>query len=206
MLDADNQLVPSGIAALHASAFQTQAALAYGNIIRVDESGSVKDVMSNERVTPEILNRNWIDAMALVRTERVLALRGYETQWLYGLEDWELNQRLFSLGERMVHVPVLVGKYVISPRSMLNEAPMSLRNRRNQRIFGSAAAASSATYRACVHHPAFGTIWASPGWQAHEPAPSPEAVPAGGRPALRILVVSSGGVRTTATTPFCSPL
>ena len=49
--------------------------------------------------------------MALVRTDRLLELGGYDCQWLYGLEDWELNQRLFSLGEPMAFVPVLVGKY-----------------------------------------------------------------------------------------------
>ncbi len=44
--------------------------------------------------------------------------------WLYGLEDWELNQRLFSLCEPMVFVPVLVGKYTTLPLSMLREAPL----------------------------------------------------------------------------------
>ena len=137
ILDSDNQLVPSGIATLYASARQTGAVLAYGNILKVDQSGSVMGVMSNERVTANLLKENWIDAMVLVRTDRLLELGGYDCQWLYGLEDWELNQRLFSLGEPMVFVPVLVGKYTTSPDSMSHEAPLSSRYRRGLRIFGS---------------------------------------------------------------------
>ena len=115
ILDSDNQLVPSGIAALYESARRTGAVLAYGNIVRLDHAGSVTGVISNERVSPDLLRFNWIDAMALVRTDRVLELGGYDGQWLYGMEDWELNQRLYNLDERMVFVPVLVGRYMSSP-------------------------------------------------------------------------------------------
>ena len=119
ILDSDNQLVPSGITTLYDTARQTRAVLTYGNIVQVDQSGSVKGVVSNERVTASLLNENWIDAMALLRTDRVLELGGYDPQWAFGLEDWELNQRLFSLGEPMVFVPVLVGKsrYPLCPCS-----------------------------------------------------------------------------------------
>ncbi len=195
ILDADNQLVPSGIAALYASARQTGAVLTYGNILKVDQCGSVMDVMSNERVTANLLKENWIDAMALVRTDRLLELGGYESQWLYGLEDWELNQRLFGLGEPMVFVPVLVGKYVSSPLSMIHEAQVSSRHRRALRIFGSVDAADRAQYRACVHHPAIGTLWTSTGWSAPAPAPPARAVPQPALPGLKVLVVSSGGVQ-----------
>ena len=41
ILDSDNQLVPSGIATLYAAACHTEAVLAYGNILKVDQSGSV---------------------------------------------------------------------------------------------------------------------------------------------------------------------
>ncbi len=167
ILDSDNQLVPSGVAALYESARQTGAVLAYGNIVQLDHAGSVTGVISNERVSPDLLKFNWIDAMALVRTDRVLELGGYDGQWLYGMEDWELNQRLYSLGERMVFVPVLVGKYTSSPLSMIHEAPVGTRHRRAVRIFNSGDAANSGSFRACVYHPSTGVLWA--GAAGHRP-------------------------------------
>jgi len=195
ILDSDNQLVPSGIATLYAAACQTGAVLAYGNILQVDQSGSVVGVISNERVTANLLTENWIDAMVLVRTDRLLELGGYDCQWLYGLEDWELNQRLFSLCEPMVFVPVLVGKYTTLPLSMLHEAPLSSRYRRGLRIFGSVDATDSARYRACIHHPAVGTIWASAGWSSPAAEPPVRAVPQRAPSRLKVLVATSGGVR-----------
>src|SRR5208337_2141733 len=194
ILDSDNQLVPSGIATLYVSARQTGAVLAYGNVLKVDQCGSVLGVMSNERVTANLLKENWIDAMVLVRTHRLLELGGYDCQWA-SLQDWELNQRLFSLGELMVFVPVLVGKYTTLPLSMLREAPLSSRLRRAWRIFGSVDATDSSRYRACIHHPAIGTLWASIGWSSPAPAPPARAVPQRAPSGLKVLVVTSGGVR-----------
>src|SRR5262249_18535349 len=94
ILDSDNELVPSGVAILYESACETGAVLTYGNIIRVDHAGSVMDLIGNERASANLLTENWIDAMALVKTGRLLELGGYDCQWLHGLEDWELNQRL----------------------------------------------------------------------------------------------------------------
>ncbi len=170
ILDSDNQLVPSGIATLYAAACQTKAVLAYGNIVQVDQSGSVIGVVGNERASANLLTENWIDAMALVRTGRLLELGGYDIQWLHGLEDWELNQRLFSLCEPMVFVPVLVGKYTTLPLSMLREAPLTLRYRRGLRIFGSVDASDQARRCARIYHPAIGTIWASDEWSSPAPA------------------------------------
>jgi polysaccharide pyruvyl transferase WcaK-like protein len=195
ILDSDNQLVPSGIATLYDSARETAAVLAYGNILKVDQGGSVMGVMSNERVTANLQRENWIDAMALVRTDRLLELGGYECQWLYGLEDWELNQRLYCLCEPMVFVPVLVGKHTTLPLSMVHEAPLSSRYRRAWRIFGCVDATDSSRYRACIHHPAIGTLWASTGWSSPAPAPPARAVPQRPPSGLKVLVVTSGGVR-----------
>ena len=191
MLDSDNELVSSGVAALFESARQTGAVLTYGNILKVDAEGNCLDIISNERLTPKIRERNWIDAMALVRTERILTLGGYDGQWLHGLEDWELNQRLFALRESVVFVPVLVGRYSTLPGSMLRQAPTSQRVRLDARMFGTPQCSDNAQYRAGVHHPALGTLWASPGWSAD--APVAAQVRTVEKP-LRVLVVSSGGV------------
>ena len=195
ILDSDNQLVPSGVATLFAAARQTGAVLAYGNILKVDPHGSVVGVMSNERVTPNLRQGNTIDAMALVRTDRILELGGYEIEWLYGVEDWELNLRLFSRGEPMVFVPVLVGKYWMLPSSMINEAPAYLRVRRGHRIFSSLEATDAGRYRASVHHPAIGTIWSSSNDHSDSTSPSQPASSRRSTPSLKILVVTSGGVR-----------
>ena len=195
ILDSDNQLVPSGIAALYESARRTGAVLAYGNIVRLDHAGSVTGVISNERVSPDLLRFNWIDAMALVRTDRVLELGGYDGQWLYGMEDWELNQRLYNLDERMVFVPVLVGRYMSSPLSMIHEAPLGTRHRRAVRIFNSGDAADSGSFRACVYHPSTGrcgqaTAGQRPGWNCRSRLFA-QRLPT----RLKVLVVTSGGVR-----------
>jgi polysaccharide pyruvyl transferase WcaK-like protein len=193
ILDSDNQLVPSGIATLYDAACQSVAVLAYGNILQVDPTGSVLGVISNERVTANILKWNWIDAMALVQTDRIVELGGYDCEWS-ALEDWELNQRLLALRERLVFVPVLVGKYTALPLSMSREAPLASRHRRGLRVFGSVDASDSARYRACVYHPACGTLWASAGWSAPTDAPTIPAVPQRAPSRLKVLVVASGGV------------
>jgi len=192
ILDSDNQLIPSGVAALYESARRTEAVLAYGNILNVDATGKCLDVLSNQRLTPAIRKCNWIDAMALLRTERILELGGYDGQWLYGLEDWELIQRLFALREPVLFVPVLMGRYSTLPGSMLRQAPTSIRRRLDERMFGTARHDDDARYRAGVHHPAIGTLWSSPGWSSVVPAAT-VAAGANIRP-LRILVVTSGGV------------
>ena len=159
------------------------------------------DVISNWRVSPRILQCNWIDAMAMLRGRRVVDLGGYDGQWLCGLEDWELNQRLFLLGEPMVFVPVLVGRYSTLPGSMLREAPTALGTAGPRSMFGSAAA-DRAEDRAGLHHPRVGILWSSPGWSGParciEPMQSSHAEP------LKILVISSGGVRNYGDDAICS--
>jgi polysaccharide pyruvyl transferase WcaK-like protein len=195
ILDSDNELVPSGIPLLYTAARQTGAVLAYGNLLKVDESGSVTAVISNERPGARLLKENWIDAMALVRTERLIELGGYDSHWLYGMEDWELNQRLLALGEPMVFVPVLVGRYSTLPHSMIHEAPLSARYRRGSRIFGSVGELRSTEFRACVYHPDLGPIWASAGWSSPVAAHGARAVPRRCRSRASVLVVTSGGVQ-----------
>ena len=194
LLDADNQLVPSGVAALYASTLETAAVLAYGNLLRVDETGAVMGVMSNECASPDLANANWIDAMVLVRTERILELGGYECHWVYGLEDWELNLRLLRLGEPFAFVPVLVGKYRTSRLSMVNEAPDSIRHRRIARMFAGDAARDSTRYRTCIHHPAIGYIRRSADWPAPVRVAFAEPVAPASPSPLKVLVVTSGGV------------
>ncbi len=194
ILDSDNQLVPRGIATLYASSRLTAAVLAFGNVLRVDETGAVVDVVSNECATADLAERNWIDAMVLLRTDRILELGGYECQWVYGVEDWELNLRLLRLGEPIVFVPVLVGKYRISRLSMAHEAPASVRCQRIARMFAADGAQDTTRYRTCSHHPAIGYLWNSSGWPAPEQGSKADAVVRATPSPLKVLVVTSGGV------------
>ena len=105
--------------------------------------------------------------MALVRTDRLLELGGYDCQWLYGLEDWELNQRLFSLGEPMVVRPGARGQVHASPAvhdprgTVIVAVPTesaNLRPRVTPRIQRNSARAFTIRI--------VGTIWASAGWSS----------------------------------------
>jgi polysaccharide pyruvyl transferase WcaK-like protein len=196
ILDSDNELVPTGIPLLYSAARRTGAVLAFGNIVKVDESGSVTSVISNERPGARLLTENWIDAMGLVNTDRLNELGGYDCHWLYGMEDWELNQRLLVLGEPMAFVPVLVGRYSTLRFSMIHEAPLSTRHRRGLRIFGSFGALKPTEFRACIYHPDLGPIWTSAGWSSPAAAQGARAFPQRRRPSqTNVLVVTSGGVR-----------
>ena len=101
ILDSDNQLVPPGIATFCTPRSRYRSAvLAFGNVLRVDATGAVVDVVSNECATADLAERNWIDAMVLVRTDRILELGGYECQWVYGVEDWELESKVAASSGR----------------------------------------------------------------------------------------------------------
>ena len=176
---------------------QPAPVLAYGNVAVRDEAGRVLGLVSNDRVTPQLLDGNYIDALVLVRTGRVLELKGYDTEArLPGLEDWELHVRLLHGGEPLVFVPTLVGLYRSSPLSMNHDVPcITSRSRRLWRVYGLNGRLPAEAVCASVYHPATGYLWRSPAWQSR---PAEPAVAHGRQrqtTGLRLLVVSSAGVR-----------
>jgi polysaccharide pyruvyl transferase WcaK-like protein len=194
LLDADNQLEPSGIVTLYRAARETGAVMVYGNIVGEDESGRIVGVMSNERVAPRLLEANYIDALVLVRTERLVALDGYDPE--AGVEDWELNLRLLHRGEPIAFVPALVARYRVAALSMVRDASCTGdRIRRGQRVYGLMGPPALAEICASAYHPATGYLWRSPAWRTEEGTAAPAAPARPGQPSPRILVVSSGGVR-----------
>jgi polysaccharide pyruvyl transferase WcaK-like protein/GT2 family glycosyltransferase len=197
LLDADNRLVPAAVPALYQAARDTGAVLVYGNVAVVDESGQVLGMVSNERATAELLDGNYIDALALLRTARVLELHGYDADArLPGLEDWELNVRLLHLGEPLAFVPTLVGLYRYSRLSM-NHDTTSYRERarRVRRSYGLDGPPPPHAVRGSVYHPATGYLWRSPAWPTADRPPGPSVEHRTTAAVPRILVVSSGGVR-----------
>ncbi len=197
LLDADNKLIASGVAALYEAARQTEAVLVYGTLAVIDEAGQLTGVVSHERVTPRLLEGNWIDALALVRTERLLELGGYDTDaQLPAWEDYELNVRLLHRGERLAHVPTLVALYRCSPLSMNHELKgYTERRRRMQRIYGLKGPLSPQKVCASIYHPATGYLWRSPAW-SDDDNPSLALSALNAAPAApRILVIGSGGLR-----------
>ena len=65
---------------------------------------------------------NYIDAFALLETNKVLRAGGYVTdQRLYGYEDWEMLLHLIAEEEQVVFVPVVMGYYHLASGSMYAE-------------------------------------------------------------------------------------
>jgi hypothetical protein len=75
---------------------------------------------------PERLTReNWIDAIALIRRDRLLALGGYSTDpRLAGFEDYELWCKCAAAGATGVHVPQVLGWHPPSESSQPTDLEM----------------------------------------------------------------------------------
>jgi hypothetical protein len=64
---------------------------------------------------------NYIDALALLRRDELVALGGYtEDIRLYGWEDYDLWCRAAAHGLRGVHVPEILARYASGEHSMLS--------------------------------------------------------------------------------------
>jgi GT2 family glycosyltransferase len=69
---------------------------------------------------------NFVDAMAMVRTQALRELGGYATdRRLHGWEDYDLWSRVADRGLAGVHVPQMLARYRASPTSMLSLSNIS---------------------------------------------------------------------------------
>jgi glycosyltransferase involved in cell wall biosynthesis len=128
ILDADNEVLPAGLARLRSILEQEQDAwFAYGVLERFDTFGS-RTLIGYQGWTPGLLRYgNYIDAMALIRLRRLRQLGGYTTdRRLYGWEDYDLWCRIVEAGGSAAHVANVVGRYRASPTSMLSLSNISL--------------------------------------------------------------------------------
>lgn len=122
VLDADNALVPTGMARLvDALDANPDAAFAYGMLQRFDASGPL-GLMGVWPWEPWRLRYyNYIDAMALIRADVLRSLGGYTTdRRLHGWEDYDLWCRIAENNAAAAHVQTVVGRYRSSATSMLS--------------------------------------------------------------------------------------
>jgi succinoglycan biosynthesis protein ExoO len=113
MLDSDNALYPQAGGRLADSLDDDpDAAFAYG-VLAVHRDGRPDGLLSAQGWDAAIFaRRNPIDALALLRRDRVLALGGYrEDERLHGWEDYELWVRIAADGGHGVHIPTFVARY-----------------------------------------------------------------------------------------------
>jgi glycosyltransferase involved in cell wall biosynthesis len=128
VLDADNEVLPGGFARLRRALDEDHAAwFAYGMLERFDEYGP-SGLMGYLGWSPDLLRQgNYIDAMALIRADRLRQMGGYSTdRRLYGWEDYDLWCRIAEQGGRAAHVRNVVGRYRASATSMLSLSNISL--------------------------------------------------------------------------------
>jgi glycosyltransferase involved in cell wall biosynthesis len=128
VLDADNEILAGGLEKLQEALEDDPGAwFAYGVLERFDEHGP-NGLLGYLGWAPPLLRRgNYIDAMALVRADRMRLMGGYSTdRRLYGWEDYDLWCRMAEAGGYAAHVPNMVGRYRASATSMLSLSNLSL--------------------------------------------------------------------------------
>jgi hypothetical protein len=121
MLDADNEVYPSALGRLVDALDGDPGALFAYPMLEVHADGEPETLRSFLPWEPELLHLgNYIDAMALLRRDQLLALGGYaEDLRLYGWEDYELWCRCAERGLRGVLVPQVLTRYRRAEHSML---------------------------------------------------------------------------------------
>jgi GT2 family glycosyltransferase len=126
VLDADNAVYPHALERLvEALDGDQDAAFAYGILEKVetiDAATGAVDIIGWLGWDPGRLRYgNYIDAMALVRREAILAAGGYTTDYrLYGWEDFALWCAFAQAGWRGAHVKEIVARYVAAVHSMIS--------------------------------------------------------------------------------------
>ncbi len=125
LLDADNEVLPAGVATLFRAAVDTGAALCYGNLLDV-RHGDPVGIRSNEPPTLHLTADNTIDALALVDTRQAREAGGYyRDRRLESYTDHEFVLHLISEERRLVFVPTVVGYYHLLPMSMVSDSKTS---------------------------------------------------------------------------------
>jgi hypothetical protein len=121
VLDADNAVRAEGLGSLVAALdADPEAAMAYGLLDSFDVHGPAGVLNAYEWDPARFRTGNYIDAMALSRTELIRELGGFTTdRRLYGWEDFDLWCGFAQRGWRGVRVPNFVGRYRSSPTSMV---------------------------------------------------------------------------------------
>lgn len=125
-LDADNGVFPTGLARLADELdADPEATFAY-SIIAGRRSGQYVRLISERAWQPSLLRLgNYIDAMAMLRRDRILDLGGYDTS-MFGWEDFHLWARVAEHGGHGAFVPEILSWYRLSEHSMISETHIDL--------------------------------------------------------------------------------
>ncbi len=117
ILDADNQVYPRALKVLREALENSGDAMAYSLIERF---GAQQAIVNNSIWLPEKFRYgNYIDAMALIRTDVLRQLGGYLVMPnKFGWEDFDLWCSLADHGLRGCHVPQILCRYRVHNRSM----------------------------------------------------------------------------------------
>ena len=122
VLDADNAVYPTALGRLVDALDRDPAAMFAFGILAGERAGTPDGLISAQPWDPgRLVVDNYIDAMALLRRERLMEMGGFsEDPRLVGFEDYDLWCRLAEHGDYGVQVPEILGRYRVSADSMLS--------------------------------------------------------------------------------------
>lgn len=119
ILDADNLLYPRALNVLKNAMDVSGAEMAYSLI---EVFGGRSNIIGNSVWIPEKFAKgNYIDAMAMIKTQVVRDLAGYRVMPnKFGWEDYDFWCKLVDHGLRGCHVPQILCRYRAHAQSMVN--------------------------------------------------------------------------------------
>lgn len=108
IMDADNELLPANLPLFLRSAWDTGAAMVYGNVVeKVD--GEVIGVRSNMPAIPSLPKSRRLDAFSIVDAEKFPGLEEIAAERPADPEGWKVALRLLAAEEEVVFVPAVLG-------------------------------------------------------------------------------------------------
>ena len=160
-LDADNELIPENLPLFLDTLQQTQAAVAYGNLlVRTSTADYAHFVLSNESIQKKLFQGNYVDTFSVWDRAQLLDVGGYDAS-CYFLEDYEMWLHLASNGRRIVFVPAVLGYYYLLPSQKSSDLPkQEIAKARILRIFNQVKVREFLQMNTCHlrYHPALGYI------------------------------------------------
>jgi glycosyltransferase involved in cell wall biosynthesis len=126
ILDADNMVFPRALAELHRTIVRDHSAAAYSILCRFEGThNNLQGLLSYFDWDPQMLvERPYIDAMALFDREKLIELGGYDTElykfgW-FGWEDYDLWLRIANAKLKVSFIPNVLCLYRHHEKSMSN--------------------------------------------------------------------------------------
>lgn len=118
ILDADNIIYPRALTVLREAIENSRCSMAYSLI---EKFGEEVGLIGNSIWMPEkFAYGNYIDAMAMIKTEEILKLGGYRVlPNRFGWEDYDLWCSFVDQGLTGCHVPQILCRYRVAAGSML---------------------------------------------------------------------------------------